>query len=88
MFKREPRPKGYITVVYTHASKAGFPLGSVQYRAMNGNPFHPAMGISLWGEGWQHNFKPGGSRVNFSDLPKDCQEIVLRDYEELWEEDE
>lgn len=84
MIKSEPKPADYITVVYTYASKAGFLKGSVQYRAMSGKPFHP-LGYAQWGEGWQWNFRPGGSRIKFSDLPKDCQELVIRDYKEIWE---
>ncbi len=26
-----------------------------------------------------------GIRINFSDLPKDCQTVVIDDYKELWE---
>lgn len=85
MVKSKSRPADYITVVYTYASKAGYPVGTVLYRAMNGNPYHPAFGYCQWGEGWQHNFKAGGSRVKFSDLPSDCQEVVRNDYKELWE---
>lgn len=86
MFKQDPKPFGdYITVVYTHAHRAGYPKGKVLYRSMNDNPFHPSHGIGLWGEGWRWDFKAGGSRVSFSDLPKDCQEIVLSDYKELWQ---
>jgi len=86
MYKQEPKPfADYITVVYTYASRAGYPVGKVLYRNMNGTPRHPAFGICQWGEGWQWEFNAGGSKVNFSDLPKGCQEIVLTDYRDLWQ---
>jgi len=86
MYKGDPKPcRDYITVVYTHASKAGYPKGTVLYRSMNGNPYHPACGIAEMGEGKQCSFKPGGSKVAFSDLPQDCKDIVLSDYKNLWE---
>ena len=44
---------------------------------MNAIPYHPAFGIAQMGEGQRNSFKPGGSIVAFSDLPADCQEIVL-----------
>ena len=88
MYKGKDRPIDYITVVFTYACHAGFPQGSVQYRAMNENPYHPAYGFCQWGEAWQWNFKAGGSRVNFSDLPEDCKEIVRYDYKSIWEEED
>lgn len=84
MIKRKPYPTDYITVVFTHVSGVGYPTGVVLFRAMNRLPFSP-LGFCQWGEALQHNFKPGGSRVKFSDLPKDCREVALRDYKELWE---
>ena len=84
MYKQNPKPcADYITVVYTHANFAGYPIGTTVYRAMSGKPFHP-LGIGLWGETNSCQFKAGGSRVKFSELPVDCQELVRRDYEELW----
>jgi len=84
MIKSEPKPADYITVVYTYASKVGYPVGTVLYRAMSGKPYHP-LGFGQWGEGYQHNFRPGGSKIKFSDLPADCQDLVRRDYKELWD---
>ena len=75
----------YITVVYTHASKAGFPVGTVLFRGMSEDPYHP-LGYGMGGEGSRGSFNPGGSRVSFSELPKNCQDLVLRDYKALWEE--
>ena len=72
-----------ITVVFTQALKAGYPRGTVLYRAMSEMPFSP-IGYALWGEDMRYRFRPGGSRINFSDLPKDCQELVLADYKALW----
>lgn len=83
MIKRNPKPADYITVVYTHANFAGYPIGTILYRAMSGQPFHP-LGFCQWGEA-SGLFNAGGSLIQFSELPKDCQEVVLRDYKELWE---
>lgn len=78
----------YITVVFTYASHLGYPNGTVLYLAMNGNPYHPAFGFCQWGEGHRGTFRAGGSRIKFSELPMDCQEIVRREYKELWEDEE
>ena len=75
----------YITIVFTYAHYAGYPIGTVLYRAMNDLPFHPAYGFAQWGEGNQCSFRPGGSRVAFVDLPNDCKELIMRDYKDLWE---
>jgi len=88
MFKQEPKPYlDWVTVIFTYASKAGYPIGTVLYRSMSGDPFHP-WGIGMWGE--QDLFRypkfcPGGSRVKFSEIPEKCQELVRMDYKELWE---
>ena len=85
MFKQNPKPYAdYITVVYTYTSEAGYPIGTTVYRTMSGAPFHP-LGIRLWGE-QRKPFHVGGSRVKFSELPHDCQELVRRDYSEPWED--
>lgn len=86
--EKKPKHADYITVVFTYASKAGYPVGTVLYRTMNGVPYHPACGICMWGEANVSRFRPGGSRVQFSDLPTDCQEVVRRDYKDLWEAEE
>ena len=87
MFKQNPKPYAdYITVVYTYASKAGYPTGTTVYRAMSGAPFHP-LGIGYFVDKiYINGFHAGGSRVKFSELPHDCQELVRRDYSELWED--
>jgi hypothetical protein len=43
------------------------------------------MGFGQHGEAERYEFCPGGSRVEFSSLPPDCQELVRSDYSELWE---
>jgi len=77
----------YITVVYTHTHLLGYPSGTVLYRGMNDTPTHP-QGFGQWGETERHKFRAGGSRVEFSELPKDCQMVVRQDYKNLWEEGE
>lgn len=88
MFKQEPKPYAdYITVIFTYASKAGFRVGTVAFRTMSADPFHPH-GIGMWGEHDLYKdgrFHAGGSRVKFSELPERCQELVRRDYKDIWE---
>lgn len=88
MYKQEPKPYAdWITVVFTYASKAGYSIGTVLFRGMSGDPTHP-LGIGYFEE-WDIYRKGiprfGGSRVKFSELPDKCQELVRRDYKELWE---
>jgi hypothetical protein len=85
MAKRKPTID-YITVVYTHAFRLGYPAGTVLYRGMNDTPTHP-QGFGQWGEAEGQKFRAGGSRVAFSDLPKECQDVVFQDYKNLWEGD-
>lgn len=82
------------TVLFT-GRYAGRPTGRVAYVGMSADPFHP-QGFGQHGEmhgagdapnGWPP--KIGGSchlgtRINFADLPEDCQRLVLSDYMELW----
>ncbi|MCL2062057.1 MAG: hypothetical protein FWH03_05475 [Firmicutes bacterium] len=90
MFKQEPKPYcDWVTVVFTYANNAGYPVGTVIFRTMSGDPFHP-LGIGMWGEHDRFRkglFRPGGSRVKFSEIPEKCQELVRMDYKELWEGD-
>jgi hypothetical protein len=67
------------------------------YIGMSANPFDP-WGIGMHGEedhlidSINGKWPPAigkknhlGKRINFSDLPPDCQKLVLSDYIELWE---
>jgi len=84
MQKRNPAV-GYITVVFTYVHLAGYPKGTILYRAMNDIPFHP-LGFGQWGECQPGmRFIPGGSKVSFSDLPSECRELILQDYKDLWD---
>jgi hypothetical protein len=84
MFKQEPKPyHDWVTVVFTYASKAGYPVGTIVYRAMSGDPTHP-LGIGQWGEQKGGPFRAGGSRVKFSEIPEKCQALIRQDYKELW----
>ena len=85
MVKRNPIPADYITVVYTHANFAGYPVGTTVYRAMSGKPFHP-LGVALFTDTQSPYFKAGGSRITFGELPEDCKELVKSDYKEIWGE--
>ena len=85
MYKGRKRSADYITVVYTYGSRAvGLPKYTVLYRGMSGQPYHP-LGFCQWGEASQCNFRPGGSRVHFSELPQDCQDVVRNDYKYIWD---
>ena len=75
----------YITVVYTYAHYAGYPIGTVLYRAMNDHPYDP-QGFGQWGECQPgRSFRASGSKVAFTELPIDCQKVVRQDYMDLWE---
>src|SRR4051812_8413503 len=55
------------------------------YVGMSENPFHP-QGFGQHGElsdprGGKHL----GKRIAFTDLPTDCQKLVVQDYKDLWE---
>lgn len=70
--------------------------GWFQYLAMSANPFHP-QGFGQHGEHSSQidtnaaGFAPAigrknhlGKRIPFSELPHDCQKLVLRDYKDIW----
>jgi len=76
---------------YTHLTG-----GVSWYVGMSENPFHP-QGFGQHGEIFGEypvdisyvvgDFWDGNDEViPFSDLPKACQELVMQDYKELWEE--
>jgi hypothetical protein len=81
------------TVVYTgnYGSK-----GDHQYVGMGESPFHP-QGCCIHGSWYRPidvnsgGFPPKigrknhlGKRITFSELPKDCQTVVVNDYCSLW----
>lgn len=82
------------TVVYTgrYRGKGGF-----QYVGMSALPFHP-QGVGMHGEHSQQidvnkwGFAPAmgrknhlGTRIPFTELPVDCQKLVLSDYRAIWD---
>jgi hypothetical protein len=88
------------TAIYTgkYRNRIGneFEKGWFQHRAMSANPFHP-QGVGISGESatqidvnkWGFAPMVGksnhlGKRINFSDLPMDCQQLVISDYKEIW----
>ena len=83
--KRNPTVDRF-TVVFTRANVWGGKRyeGRVVYVSMSGNPFSP-QGVCCHDEVEWQRFCPCGSRITFAELPKDCQEVVLRDYKDLWE---
>jgi len=59
------------------------------YLAMSAQPFHP-QGIGLHGESKEQpidrpTYGHLGKRIEFFDLPQDCQKLVIQDYKRLWE---
>lgn len=83
------------TVVFTgnYRKKTG---GTFVYVGMNGAPFHP-QGFGQHGEsdsqidvnksGWPPAMGKKnhlGKRIPFTELPADCQKLVLGDYKEIW----
>jgi len=82
------------TVVFTGRYRGE---GWFQYLAMNSAPFHP-QGFGQHGESQTQidvnnwGFAPAmgrkchlGKRIPFSELPPDCQKLVMRDYRSIWE---
>lgn len=57
------------------------------YIGMSEMPFHP-LGIGFHGESSiqidRPSYKHLGKKIKFTDLPKDCQLLVGRDYNYLW----
>lgn len=76
-----------FTVVFTgnYRHKTG---GEYWYTAMNSAPYHP-QGIGQHGNSRKPIDRPKsghlGKRISFRDLPSDCQSLVIRDYEYLWD---
>jgi hypothetical protein len=73
------------TVVYT----GNYKKSSFEYVGMSANPFHP-QGFGQHGESeLQPIDRPSyghlGKKIKFTDLPEDCQKLVLRDYKENWD---
>jgi hypothetical protein len=69
-------------VVYTHANwiDRAYRFRAL-YRGMSHNPY---FGVGYFGDAWQWEFHPNGSRITFAELPHDCQRLVLSDYADLW----
>jgi hypothetical protein len=83
------------TVVYTGNYRRG--KGWFQYVGMSESPFHPQgfgqhgenptqIDVNKWG------FAPAmgrknhlGRRIPFTQLPPDCQKLVLSDYKDIWQ---
>ena len=76
------------TVVYT-GNYRGKTKGWHDYVGMSGAPFHP-QGVGMHE---QSEFQPVdrpsyghlGKKIKFSDLPQDCQTLVLQDYLYFWD---
>ncbi len=76
------------TVCYTGNYK-GKTKGWHDYVGMSGAPFHP-QGIGMHGG---TEFRPAdrptyghlGKKIKFTDLPEDCQTLVMQDYLYFWD---
>jgi hypothetical protein len=55
---------------------------------MSGLPFH-SQGFGQHGESFgpidRPSYKHLGKKITFDDLPKDCQELVMSDYKQIWD---
>ncbi len=71
------------TVIFTGRYVGHLPL-SWEYLAMSAMPFHP-QGLGQHGDMEQTtSLKHLGKRIEFCDLPEDCQKLVLQDYCDIW----
>lgn len=76
------------TVYFTHAHSFGM-KGYVVGVGMSEHPFHPqgfGQHFTLTRYTCYHTCtgKSGGKRIQFKDLPPDCQRLVLSDYMDYW----
>jgi hypothetical protein len=75
------------TVVFTgrYTHKTG---GSFWYVGMSSSPFNP-QGFGQHGEHRNPIDRPAyghlGKKIKFTDLPDDCQKLVLETYTDLWD---
>lgn len=70
------------TVVFTKKSNP------CEYIGMSSQPYHPTFGVFTRGDSFFPIDRPKsshlGKHISFAKLPLDCQEIVLREYADLW----
>lgn len=75
------------TVVFS-GNYAGRARGWTDYLAMNGSPFSP-QGFGQRGQHRGSIDRPAyghlGKKIAFTDLPDDCQRLVLSDYRDNWQ---
>lgn len=78
------------TVVYSGRYRKvvrGYARDEFQYVGMSECPFNP-QGFGQHGSSPQLIDRPTyghlGKKIKFSDLPADCQRLVLQDYKEIW----
>jgi hypothetical protein len=75
-------------VIFTHAHSFGL-RGYTVGVGMSEHPFHPQGFGQHFEYDNQRDLKGGkigacGKRITFSELPPDCQKLVLSDYKGLW----
>lgn len=71
--------------------------GVCHYICMSGAPFHPQGVCQHGGASRPIDVRTGswggvaigrkchlGKRIPFTDLPEDCQKVVMKDYKEMW----
>jgi len=82
------------TVVFTGRYRYPIPNGMswFMYLGMNSIPFDPSAGICQHGEDPELIDRPAyghlGKKIAFTDLPADCQRVVVEDYKSIWELEE
>jgi len=79
------------TVVFTGRYRyhiEGYGLSWFLYLAMNGAPFDP-QGFCQHGESPERidwpQYSHLGKKIAFTDLPADCQNVVIQDYKAIWD---
>jgi hypothetical protein len=75
-----------FTVVFSRAYNWGGEgyRNKVYYVGSSDNPAHP-LGFYQHGEAWAWEFRPGGSRITWSELPEAIRWLVLEEYKDIWE---
>ena len=72
------------TVIFTHAHSFGM-MGRTVGVGMSEHPFHPqGFGQHFDYNNLDYNGRSGGKKISFTDLPPDCQKLVLSDYMDYW----
>ena len=84
--EQENGSRDRYTVIFSHADRFGF-KGRTPYLCMDESPYSPGgFGMHEESKGAIDHPSSGhlGRRIQFSDLPHECQRVVLADYQAYW----